>query len=124
MPVWLRGFVNLLDQAGISFRRNDFDRISHRQHPGVIRSAAVSYVELLLNSVERCIAIRPCDKNNPNAIRWGRLKEGRWCASTLGCRGLAKTLFDIICLCQKFFMKDREKRTQSIRRIMLRQQNL
>ena len=43
MPVWLRGFVNLLDQAGISFRRNDFDRISHRQHPGVIRSAAVSY---------------------------------------------------------------------------------
>lgn len=30
----------------------------------------------------------------------------------------------LICLCQKFFMKDREKRTQSIRRIMLRQQNL
>lgn len=56
----------------------------------------VEYVELLLNSVERCIAIRPCDKNNPNAIRWGRLKEGRWCASTLGCRGLAKTLFDIM----------------------------
>ena len=56
----------------------------------------VEYVELLLNSVERCIAIRPCDKNNPNAIRWGRLKEGRWCASTLGCRGLAKTLFGIM----------------------------
>lgn len=56
----------------------------------------VEYVELLLNSVERCIAIRPCNKNNPNAIRWGRLKEGRWCASTLGCRGLAKTLFDIM----------------------------
>ena len=56
----------------------------------------VEYVELLLNSVELCIAIRPCDKNNPNAIRWGRLKEGRWCASTLGCRGLAKTLFDIM----------------------------
>ena len=56
----------------------------------------VEYVELLLNSVERCIAIRPCDKNNPNAIRWGRLKEGRWCASTLGCRGLAKALFDIM----------------------------
>ena len=56
----------------------------------------VEYVELLLNSVERCIAIRPCNKNNPNAIRWGRLKEGRWCASTLGCHGLAKTLFDIM----------------------------
>ena len=48
MPVWLRGFANLLDQAGISFRRNDFDRISHRQHPGVIRSAAVAYAVLLL----------------------------------------------------------------------------
>lgn len=56
----------------------------------------LEHVELLLNSVERCIAIRPCNKNNPNAICWGRLKEGRWCASTLGCRGLAKTLFDIM----------------------------
>ena len=52
----------------------------------------VEYVELLLNSVDRCIAIRPCEKDNPNAIRWGRLKEGHWCASTLGCRGLAKAL--------------------------------
>ena len=24
------------------------------------------------------------------------MKEGRWCASTLGCRGLAKALFDIM----------------------------
>lgn len=56
----------------------------------------VEYVELLLNSVGRCVAIRPCEKGNPNAIHWGRLKEGRWCASTLGCRGQAKTLFDIM----------------------------
>ena len=56
----------------------------------------VEYVELLLNSVDHCVAIRPCEKGNPNAIHWGRLKEGRWCASTLGCRGLAKTLFDIM----------------------------
>ena len=56
----------------------------------------VEYVELLLNSVDRCIAIRPCEKDNANAIRWGRLKEGRWCASTLGCRGLAKALFDMM----------------------------
>lgn len=35
----------------------------------------VEYVELLLNSVDRCIAIRPCAKDNPNAIHWGRLKE-------------------------------------------------
>ena len=74
------------------FQRTYQDVITDR------RDAVALYqdVELLLNSVERCIAIRPCDKNNPNAIRWGRLKEGRWCASTLGCRGLAKTLFDIM----------------------------
>ena len=51
MPVWLRGFANLLDQAGISFRRNGFAHIfhiSHRQHPGVIRSAAVAYAGFLL----------------------------------------------------------------------------
>ena len=56
----------------------------------------VEYVELLLNSVDHCVAIRPCEKSNPNAIHWGRLKEGRWCASTLVCRGLAKALFDIM----------------------------
>lgn len=56
----------------------------------------VEYVELLLNSVNRCVAIRPCEKTNPNAIRWGRLKDGKWCVSPVCCRGLAKTLFDIM----------------------------
>jgi site-specific DNA recombinase len=43
----------------------------------------VEYVELLLNTVKNCIAIRPCSADNPNAIHWGRLryikdiKEGR-----------------------------------------------
>ena len=55
----------------------------------------VEFVELLLNTVKNCIAIRPCDKSNPNAIHWGRLKEERWVVSTVGCRGLAKTLFDV-----------------------------
>lgn len=55
----------------------------------------VEYVELLLNTVRNCIAIRPCDQSNPNAINWGRLKEDRWVVKTLGCKGLAKTLFDI-----------------------------
>ena len=56
----------------------------------------VEYVELLLNSVNRCVAVRPCDEKNPNAIHWGRLREGRWCALSKSCRGLAKTLFDIM----------------------------
>ena len=54
------------------------------------------YVELLLNTVERCIAIRPCSKENPKAIRWGRLTDSRWSVSAISCRGLAKTLFDIM----------------------------
>ena len=56
----------------------------------------VEYVELLLNSVSRCIAVRPCEKNNPNAIHWGKLREDRWCTLSKSCRGLAKTLFDIM----------------------------
>lgn len=56
----------------------------------------VEYVELLLNSVNRCIAIRPCEKENPNAIHWGRLRESRWFVSQVSCRGLARTLFDIM----------------------------
>ena len=56
----------------------------------------VEYVELLLNTVKNCIAIRPCEKDNPNAIHWGRLREDHWIVSTLSCRGLARTLFDMM----------------------------
>ena len=56
----------------------------------------VEYVELLLNSVSRCIAVRPCAEDNPNAIHWGKLREGRWCTLSKSCRGLAKILFDIM----------------------------
>lgn len=57
----------------------------------------VEYVELLLNTVKNCIAIRPCEKDNPNAIHWGKLREERWVVSTLGCKGLSRTLFDLMC---------------------------
>ena len=56
----------------------------------------VEYVELLLNTVANAIAIRPCEKDNPNAIHWGRLREERWVASTLGCKGFAKMLFGLM----------------------------
>ncbi len=56
----------------------------------------VEYVELLINTVNNCIAIRPCDKDNPNAIRWGRLKEDKWIVSSLSCRGLSKVLFNLM----------------------------
>ena len=56
----------------------------------------VEYVELLLNTVKNCIAIRPCEKENPNAIHWGRLREEKWVVSSVGSKGLSKTLFDMM----------------------------
>lgn len=97
---------HVLDMSGYQRARSQYfvDReeaaltISH----GTMRFSAsclrkfedVEYVELLLNTVENCIAIRPCAADNENAIRWGKLKENRWIAGDITCRGLAKTLFD------------------------------
>lgn len=56
----------------------------------------VEYVELLINPVEKCIAVRPCDKDNPNAIRWGRLKNSKWVVTPKSCAGFAGPLFNIM----------------------------
>ncbi len=56
--------------------------------------ADVEYVELLLNPVIGCLAVRPCEKDSPNAIHWGKLKENRWIVSQLSCRGLTKALVE------------------------------
>ena len=56
----------------------------------------VEHVELLINTVDKCIAIRPCEEDNPNAIHWGRLKKDKWVVSTLSCKGLAKVLFSLM----------------------------
>ena len=56
----------------------------------------VEYVEILLNSVNQCIAIRPCSKDNPNAVKWGRLKESRWYSATRSCRGLINPILSLM----------------------------
>lgn len=56
----------------------------------------VEYVELLINTVHNCIAIRPCEQDNPNAIHWGRLKEDKWIVNSMSCRGLSKVLFSLM----------------------------
>lgn len=56
----------------------------------------VEYVELLINSVEQCIAVRPCSSENPNAIRWGRLKDSKWVATAKSCVGFAGPLFNMM----------------------------
>jgi len=33
---------------------------------------------ILFNSIERCIAVRPCDKDNINAVKWGTIRNGKW----------------------------------------------
>lgn len=62
----------------------------------VHRFQDVEYVELLLNSVNQQIAIRPCEKENPNAIRWAKLKNEKWVAYPLACKGLFGALVDIM----------------------------
>jgi DNA invertase Pin-like site-specific DNA recombinase len=56
----------------------------------------VEYVELLFNSVEKCIAVRPCEENNPNAIRWGTLRNGKWAVLPKGCKGFANPLYHLL----------------------------
>ena len=55
----------------------------------------VEYVELLLNSVNNRIAIRPCGEDNPNAIRWAKLKNEKWIVYPKTCRGLFGVLADV-----------------------------
>lgn len=55
----------------------------------------VEFVELLINTVDKCIAIRPCDEKNPNAFRWGKMKEDRWRPSPKSITGFAAPLFAI-----------------------------
>lgn len=52
----------------------------------------VEYVELLINTVEKCIAIRPCDQDSPNAIHWGSKKGNRWQPSPKSISGFAGAL--------------------------------
>ena len=60
------------------------------------RFETVEYVELLFNSVEKCIAIRPCTADNPNAIRWGSLKNSKWRPASLSCSGFSGPLYSMM----------------------------
>ena len=56
----------------------------------------VEYVEILLNSVENCIAVRPCEKDNVNAVKWGRIKDGKWLVLPKSCRGFSESLYELM----------------------------
>lgn len=38
----------------------------------------VEFVEILMNSIDKKIAVRPCSKDSPYAFRWGYLLEEKW----------------------------------------------
>ena len=104
--VVLRGKV--IDMTGYQVAREQF--FSTNQNPAMTISRGkmrfntgclrkfqnVEYVELLLNTVSQCIAIRPCEKSNPNAIHWGRLRDTRWIVKDCSCRGFARTLCELM----------------------------
>ena len=57
-----------------------------------LRKLGVENVELLINLAQRMIALRPCGKEDPNAIRWGRMDPP--VPAKVSCRGLLKLLSD------------------------------
>ena len=59
------------------------------------RFETVEYVEILINTVEKCIAIRPCSEDSPNAVHWGRRRNGKWVCTPRSITGFVRTLFEI-----------------------------
>ena len=59
----------------------------------VQRLKQTKWVEILLNPVERLLAVRPCDENCPNAVRWIDTKGN---FRVLGAKGFCIMLFDML----------------------------
>ncbi len=56
----------------------------------------VEYIELLFNSVEKCIAVRPCERSSINAIKWGTIRDGRWAVLPKSCKGFSEPLYELM----------------------------
>ena len=93
------GFIKV---SGLSFHHRDKPYLRIRK--GKLRFNTyclhkfqdVEYVELLLNPVDKCIAVRPTDEHDPNAIHWGKLKDDRWAVLPVSCSGILQVLGDIM----------------------------
>ena len=53
----------------------------------------IQYVEFLFNPIERMVAIRPCEKDHPNAIRWAD-DNGR--SIGIGATALCRIIFSVM----------------------------
>ena len=54
------------------------------------------YVELLLNTKEKCIAVRPCEKDSPTAVRWAKFVGDIINPTAKSCRGLVEPLCNLM----------------------------
>ena len=54
------------------------------------------YVELLLNTKEKCIAVRPCEKDSPTAVRWAKFVGDMIKPTAKSCRGLVEPLCNLM----------------------------
>lgn len=96
------------DLQGYQVVRSQF--FSNRQHPSMTLDKGkltfntacmkkflnVEYVELLLNTVENCVAIRPCCIDSSNSIKWGSMKNKRWSVLPKSCVGLSNAMFELM----------------------------
>ena len=78
----------------ISFNTTCISRLDNtEEQDGKYLITRQPYVEILVNPVERMLAVRPCAKDNPNAIRWTNQKgKGRHISAKAFCTILYEIL--------------------------------
>lgn len=54
------------------------------------------YVEILLNPVEKLIAIRPADEYTPGAVRWKKIKDGKYAPCAIGCSAFTSLVYELM----------------------------
>jgi len=54
------------------------------------------HIEMLINPVERLLAIRPCVENHPNAIRWTKKTEGKVSMRDISSASFVSMLMDLM----------------------------
>ena len=59
------------------------------------RLGAGPYVEMLVHPGKKCLAVRPSAPGNRNAVRWGKLYDGKLQACAVSCKAFADQLMEL-----------------------------
>ena len=54
------------------------------------------YAELLIHPTRKLLAVRPCEKEHKNAIRWTRFSDGKAYGRDIGCTAYINTLYNLL----------------------------